>query len=243
MTILHPFDPRTQDTPRQAGTWAALEAMPLGGYVEQIRHVAVGHDTRYEDAVRRAWVEGPDLCVVEQDVVPRPVHLRALARCPEPVCAWPYLLYGWPGRAASMDGFWTLFATLPSAEQDRLWALPSVASSRILYDLADDVPVLSAQVRLPVFEGTLRFVTADDEYADHTGLGLTRFRASFLRACPPWWAAGPWWDLDARIGRYLRAHGVRVHLHWSAALPAHHHGCPCHPETAGPSDPHVAAAR
>lgn len=230
MIILFPHHPAVGE--RGADTVRALAA---AARAYPVTRIACTTPTAYEDAVRAAW-GGDDLCIWEHDVVPTPAMLIDLAACPEPVCAQAYPLWWSPALVQRMLGILERF--LPDCPPDRSGYPRMLAAYRRTRDLqraacgampepgTQRVPVIAH--RVVEAAGRERWVRPEEPWADYAGLGLTRFRAGWMRAHPPTWEPGTWRDLDSRMSAWWHAGGQRVHVHWPAA--AHHHACPCHPD-------------
>lgn len=216
MEILHPFVPASRDTGRQEATWRALAALRR---TWAVRDVPVGQDGRYEQAVRAAWTAGDAFTICEHDIEPTAAHLTELAACPAPACAWAYR-YGLPAtERARLDRLRTQLADVPESLLRQHEALAALLDT---WALADTAVVHRIQTN-----GRWRLARPGDRWADRAGFGLVRFRPAVLPQ-PAAWTPGPWATLDTRVTRWLRAAGVRVHLHWDEPWPVHHHFCACH---------------
>jgi len=229
--VLHPYVPDTRHTGRQQATWTALAAARARWPVVD---VPVGRDGRYEASFRAAWQRGTDFCVCEQDVEPALWHLEALARCPEPVCAWAYAYGLDPAQEEKIRAIADAMRRLPPDELLTLRTYPVV--SLVLDWTGPEVTPVVHRHWTP--NGPARMAVPGDAYADLAGFGLIRFRGSLCAAHPPAWEPGPWGTLDTRVTAWLRTLGIPIHLHWGTPWPVHPHNCRCHrndPATRGPT--------
>lgn len=151
--------------------------------------------SRYEKAIRLHWGQAEDLMVLEHDIVPIRPAIQRMLRCPHGACAHDYRLW----REYRM-----YFHTCPVHRQEML--VSPLLRAEVSYRVWNDP---ESPARFPVWG------RGDEEFAALAGLGLTRFRASFMQAHPGPWKEGGWNDIDSRISEYLdtRIHPFPFHIH------------------------------
>jgi hypothetical protein len=237
MTVLHPYAPTVPPARTRAAwqAWGTLDGWCAArGWT--VYHVRCTEPDDYEIAVRAVWGT-TDLLIAEHDIVPTVAALAGLAACPEPVCAQAYALE-W--ASAAWDG---IRGILRDCAQDpgtaARWQAICAAYPRLRASLGLLADAEAAGEPIPggwrlwahrVATGDPaqpeRWIRPGDAWADYAGFGLTRIRGAVQHLGPPDWAPGTWQDLDTRVSDWLRAHGVRVHVHWPAVAHHHPHGAP-----------------
>jgi hypothetical protein len=89
-TLLHLYNPRVR-ADAQVATWDCL-VFATWPHNLQIWHRACYEPLDMANWLQFHWDDDGDLLIWEQDILATPDHVKKLRRCPEPVCAYDYLL-------------------------------------------------------------------------------------------------------------------------------------------------------
>lgn len=89
-TLCHLYNPEVRPND-QVMTWDCL-MFSSWPHNLQVWHRRCTYELDMRNWLQFHWEDDGDLLTWEQDIVATPDHVRQLRQCPEPVCAWSYLL-------------------------------------------------------------------------------------------------------------------------------------------------------
>jgi hypothetical protein len=92
LLVLHPYAPGVRPADQQP-CWEALADLRFTHGYDVLDYPCVG-PFGYRDALASVWYWKADVVIVEHDIVPSPLELKALEVCPLEFCAFDYQCHG-----------------------------------------------------------------------------------------------------------------------------------------------------
>ena len=229
--LLHPYSVEPAYAARQRDTWDLLAfAEPeLRERGWSVVHLACGPDSAYEATLRGLWSVPRDIVILEHDMVPTLDMLLAMQNCGHALCAQAYRLH----FLSEVQGALQWVAAKRSAmDAESLALLERFPLDNLLDREKERDRDRNGRCWEPFCHRSFladgkatRWGTADDEWADLVGFGLTKIGWRWRRAHPAGWRRGRWGDLDGRVCTWVRRQ--TPHTRWHVHGPECKHNHPC----------------